>query len=135
MKQFLTSLATFLATTATATRPFELETTFTNEEEISLGIEKDNAVTLKLPRAKAPHDMCIECTGWQLVDNAATYTDFTITEEVVGKRTKFVLLASSSDEIGGELVAFENTCNVDENGDSVETKNILVYVFDIFRNI
>ena len=95
MKQFLTALATFLATTATAERPFELETTFTNEEEIYLGLEIGNAVTLKLPRAKAPHDMCIECTGWQLVDNSVTYTDFTITEEVVGKRTKWVFLAST----------------------------------------
>ena len=64
MKQYLTALTAFLATTAAAQKPFELETTFNNEDEIFLGMELDNPVTLKLPRTKPPHDMCIECTGW-----------------------------------------------------------------------
>ena len=104
MKQIFTALTAFLATTATAQRAFELETTFADEEMIYLGLEVGNAVTLKLPRTKPPHDMCIECTGWQLVDNTAMYTDFTITEEVVGKRTKFVFLASQATVSAGEEV-------------------------------
>ena len=116
MKQFLTALATFLATTATAERPFELCTTFANENEIYLGLEIGNAVTLKLPRAKAPDDMCLECTGWQLVDPEAEYTDFTVEAVVVGKRTKFLLTAVGATEVTGELVEFENTCNVDGEG-------------------
>ena len=129
MKQFLSTLTAFLATTATDAKLFELETTFTNEEEIFLGVELDNPVHLKLPRAKPPHDMCLECTGWQLVDDTATYTDFEIAPVVVGKRTKFVLTATGETNMDGELIEFENTCNVDENGDSVETKSILVSVF------
>ena len=129
MKQFLSALTAFLATTATDAKLFELETTFTNEEEIFLGVELDNPVHLKLPRAKPPHDMCLECTGWQLVDDTATYTDFEIAPVVVGKRTKFVLTATGETNMDGELIEFENTCNVDENGDSVETKSILVSVF------
>ena len=129
MKQFLSALTAFLATTATDAKLFELETTFTNEEEIFLGVELDNPVHLKLPRAKPPHDMCLECTGWQLVDDTATYTDFEIAPVVIGKRTKFVLTATGETNMDGELIEFENTCNVDENGDSVETKSILVSVF------
>ena len=95
MKQFLTALTAFLASTAAAQRPFELETTFDNEEEIFLAVELDNPLTLKLPRAKPPHDdMCLPCTGWQLVDDSATYTDFEIVPMVVGKRTKFVMTAT-----------------------------------------
>ena len=94
MKQFLTALTAFLATTAVAEKPFELETTFANEEEIFLAIEVGNVVTLKLPRSKPPHDMCIECEGWQLKDDMATYTDFAIEAVTVGKRTKFELTAS-----------------------------------------
>ena len=90
-----------------------------------MGILIGNELTLKLPRAKPPTDMCIECTGWQLRDNAFTYNDFTITEVTVGKRTWFKFLASDSTSFG-ELVVFENTCNVDGNGDSIETKTILV---------
>ena len=127
MKQFLTALAAFLATTATAERPFELEFTVADENKIYLGLVFDNELTLKLPRAKPPHDMCLECTGWQLVDNAITYDDFTITEVTVGKRTFFKFLASDSTTFG-DLVVFENTCNVDGNGDSIEQKTILVGV-------
>ena len=75
MKQFLTALTAFFVTKAEG-KPFELETTFTDEAEIFLGIEQGNPLTLKLPRSKPPHDMCFECTGWQLVDDSATYTDF-----------------------------------------------------------
>ena len=129
MKQFLSALTAFLATTATDAKLFVLETTFTNEEEIFMGIELDNPVHLKLPRAKPPHDMCLECTGWQLVDDSVTYTDFEIAPVVVGKRTKFMLTATGATNMDGDLVEFENTCNVDGNGDSVETKSILVSVF------
>ena len=130
MKQFLSALTAFLATTATDAKLFELETTFTNEEEIFVGIELDNPVHLKLPRAKPPQDnLCLECTGWQLVDDSVTYTDFTIAPVVVGKRTKFMLTATGETNMDGELIEFENTCNVDVNGDSVETKSILVSVF------
>ena len=89
MNKFLTAFAALLATTATAT--FKLETSFANEEEIFIGVEPDNPITLKLPRTKPPAHMCIECEGWQLQDDSAVYADFTIVPEVVGKRTKFII--------------------------------------------
>ena len=130
MKQFLTALAAFLATTASAERPFALESTFDDDTQIYLGLVIGNELTLKLPRAKPPTDMCIECAGWQLVDNTVTYDDFTITEVTVGKRTFFKFLASDSTSFG-ELVVFKNTCNVDGNGDSIEQKTLLVGVLDV----
>ena len=129
MKQFLTAFAALLATTATAMVSFQLETTFANEEEICIAVEPENPITLKLPRAKPPAHMCIECDGWQLKDDTAVYTDFTIVPMVVGKRTKFVITQINSSNMDGELVEFENTCNVDENGAILETKEILIKVF------
>ena len=78
MKQFLTALAAaFLAATATAAS-CTIDTTFANEDEIFIGVEPENPITIKLPRAKPPADMCIACDGWQLVDPEFEYTDFTI---------------------------------------------------------
>ena len=132
MKQFLTAFAAFLATTTTsapAETAFKLETTFTDAEVIFLSIEEGNPVTLKLPRTFPPDDMCVDCNGWQLVNDAEVYDDFEVVPIVVGKRTKFVLTATDASVVVGQLVEFENTCNVDINGDILETANILVAVF------
>ena len=127
MKQYLTALAALLATTSAG---FTLETTFDDDGDIFIGIELDNPVTLKLPRTKPPAEMCfIECTGWQLADDTAVYTDFTVEAMTVGKRTKFVLTAIGETNMDGELVEFENTCNVDDMENILETKEILVTVF------
>ena len=48
---------------------------------------------------------------------------------VVGKRTKFVFTATAESVQQGEMVEFENTCNVDGNGDVQEEKSILVTVY------
>ena len=93
MKQFFTAIAAFLAASASAERPFKLETTFDNEDEICLAVEVGNPVTLKLPRTKPPHDMCIECDGWVLAP-WPSFTDFTVMEMTVGKRTSFLIEAS-----------------------------------------
>ena len=132
MKQFLTAFAAFLATATTsapAERAFKLETSFTDAEVVFLSIEEGNPVTLKLPRTFPPDDMCVDCDGWQLKNDAVVYDDFEIVPIVVGKRTKFVLTATSSSVVEGQLVEFENTCNVDMGGNILETANILVAVF------
>ena len=126
MKQYLTALTAFLATTAAG---FTVKSTFADEDTIFVGVELDNPIELKLPRTKPPHDMCIECDGWQLVDDSATYPDFTVEAVTVGKRTKFVITATAETDMDAELVMFENTCNVDEMGNSLETKGILVGVY------
>ena len=77
MKQFVAAFAAILATTAVAKkRPFNLNVTYADEDEIFLGIEIDNPATVRMPRAKAPAGSGITCTGWQLADPLASYTDF-----------------------------------------------------------
>ena len=79
MKQFLAAFAAILATTAVAKkRPFNLNVTYANEDEIFLGIEIYNPATVKMPRAKAPAGSGLKCTGWQLADPLTSYTDFLI---------------------------------------------------------
>ena len=73
-------------------------------------------MTLKLPKTYPPDDMCLECPGWQLADPEAEYIDFTVEAIVVGKRTKFLFTGVGATEVTGELVEFENTCNVDGEG-------------------
>ena len=119
MRQFLTAFAALLATTTTAApdeAAFKIETTFSDEDFVFLSIEQDNPVTLKLPKTYPPDDMCLECPGWQLADPEAEYIDFTVEAIVVGKRTKFLFTGVGATEVTGELVEFENTCNVDGEG-------------------
>ena len=65
MKQFLAVFAAILATTAVAKkRPFNLNVTYENENEMFLGIEIGNPATVKLPKARAATGSGIECSGW-----------------------------------------------------------------------
>ena len=74
MKYFTTYLAAtmLLATSVFAQlerqKPFALTVSHENEEEIFMGIEIDNPVTLKLPKVRAPRGSGTQCTGWQLAD-------------------------------------------------------------------
>ena len=135
MKYFATTLAAtmLLATSVFAQqsreKPFALTMSHENEEEIFVGIEIDNPVTLKLPRVRAPRGSGTQCTGWQLADEDEEYDDFDI-EVVSGRRsTSFVLTAIQATQQNGDYVQFVNTCSADENGVPQETREILVGVY------
>ena len=69
MKQFVAAFVAILATTAVARkRPFKLNVTYEDENEIFLGIEIGNPATVTLPKASAPSGSNIECSGWTLAE-------------------------------------------------------------------
>ena len=65
MKQFVAAFIAILASTAVAKkRPFNMNITYEDENEIFMGIEIGNPATLKLPKARAATGSGIECNGW-----------------------------------------------------------------------
>ena len=100
-----------------------------NDDEIFVGIEIDNPVTLNLPKVRAPRGSDTQCTGWQLDDENEEYDDFDIEVVSSRRRTSFVLTATQATQQNGDYVQFINTCSVDENGVPQETKEILVTVY------
>ena len=123
MKQFI-AFAAILAVSAFAQeddaeeqkqeRPFALNVSYANEDEMFLGLEMNNAVTLRLPKARAPRGSGIECSGWQLAQEDANgalvlfdwdaaefgqalYTDFYIekNESGQGRRKKSSLVLTA----------------------------------------
>ena len=86
MKQFAITFAAIFAATAFAQeeeeeKPFAIAVSYADDQNIFLGLEVDNPATIKLPRscsARAARQAEIECSGWQLFDENAAYTDFSI---------------------------------------------------------
>ena len=99
MKQFAFALAALLSTSALADhhdKPFVVKLAYESAEDLFLGLEVDNAATLKLPCASRGRD---DCTGWELsaTKNPAEFDDFEITRMEKTTRRKtfhyFELLA------------------------------------------
>ena len=90
MKQFAFALAALLSTSALAggDKPFVVKLAYESPEDLFLGLEVDNAATLKLPCAGRGRT---DCTGWELSatkNPAAGFDDFEITKIEKTWRTK-----------------------------------------------
>ena len=90
MKQFAFALAALLSTTAMAdNKPFFVSVGYASSADfdLSLDLELDSPVTFKLPCAGRRGSAC---TGWELAEPDATYTDFTVTRVEKGRRRRKV---------------------------------------------
>ena len=138
MKQFAIALAAILATSAFAQedgeddeRPFVLKLAYAAPENLFLGLEADNPVTLALPRRRCERGGTL--AGWLLDDlaedaDSVDYDDFSINvitkEGNRGKSRSFYEFVPAADGILGEVqdITFTYTCGErDEDGNEVVT--------------
>ena len=147
MKQFAFGLAALLATSLvkaqneednTSLKPFAMTLTYSSIDELFLGLEMDNVMTLDLPHGRSKRskrgsdsdEAEVQCTGWELLNPEAVYDDFYITRvEKEGYRGKlthnFEFIADDASNVDGQDVIFENNCKQDEDGNNVQ---VLIHV-------
>ena len=75
MKQIAFALAALLSTSVLAKKPFSVQLTYKDPQDISLDLEVGNEATLKLPCAGRRKN---GCTGWELAADNEVFVDFTV---------------------------------------------------------
>ena len=117
---------------------------YDSPDDAYLGVEQGKTVKLMMPKQPMIGPMSkmgLNCTGWQLTDPAAVYTDFSIAaeERVVtlghGKHertrsiTEYSVVAGASSGAEG-LVGFSNQCTEtdDAGNETVTTDSVTVKI-------